>query len=397
MCGGRCKFRDGQTAANKRHEYQVQFVTGQGDKKRLSVTSEPMEIEPGKKGILAVVRDETEVGNLRKQVGERRNFHGMVGISPAVQEVFDTIESVSASDYPVLITGESGTGKELVAAAIHNESGRESGAFVPLNCGALPESILESELFGHVRGAFTGAIRDKKGRFELADGGTLFLDEIGELSLPVQVKLLRVLEEKCFERVGGEKPINVDVRIISATNRELREMVSEGRFREDLFYRLCVVPIKLPPLRDRREDFPHLVEHVLERIRKETGRTILGVSDAALDNLLAHRWPGNIRELINALQFASVRCAGDVIWPQHLPPEVRLSERGGSPPHAGSGIEPKEKNRRALAPKRGRARLTPGAIEKALSETGGNKVRAARVLGVGRATLYRYLDEKKQG
>jgi transcriptional regulator with PAS, ATPase and Fis domain len=294
----------------------------------------------------------------------------------------------------VLITGESGTGKELVAAAIHNESGRGAGSLVPLNCGALPENILESELFGHVRGAFTGAIRDKKGRFELADGGTLFLDEIGELSLPVQVKLLRVLEEKKFERVGGEKPISVDVRIISATNRDLREMVSEGRFREDLFYRLCVVPIKLPPLRDRREDFPYLVEHVLDRIRRESGKTVVSVSNAALDCLLAHRWPGNIRELINALQFASVRCTGEVIWPQHLPPEVRRTENERKPP-AVSHTETSGVSGRPS--KRGRAKLTPESVKNALSETGGNKVKAAQLLGVGRATLYRYLDEVKRG
>jgi PAS domain S-box-containing protein len=395
LCGASCKFRDGHDELKPRHEYQVRLISGQGEKKQLKIISEPMEIEPGKLGIMAVVKDETETTELRSKLGERRSFHGMVGVSPAVQEVFDTILSVSVSDYPVLITGESGTGKELVATAIHNESGRKAGPFVPVNCGALPENILESELFGHVRGAFTGAIRDKKGRFELADGGTMFLDEIGELSLPVQVKLLRVLEEQRFERVGGENSISVDVRVISATNRDLRGLVGEGKFREDLFYRLCVVPIVLPPLRERREDFPYLVEHILARIRAESGKPIQGVSNAALDCLLSHSWPGNIRELINALQFASVRCTGEVIWPEHLPPEVRRgTPLAGESPSTQTGDGASVGS--VPTPRRGRAKLTSEIVASALEETGGNKVRAAKLLGVGRATLYRFLDDVKQ-
>lgn len=390
LCGAGCRFPEKPGVVTERHAHSVEFSPPEGEPKQLVVTSEPLEIEPGKQGVLAVVRDETEVNRLRARTSEHRVFHGMVGASRAVREVFATIESVGRSDYPVLITGESGTGKELVAAAIHRESSRRDGAFVPVNCGALPENILESELFGHVRGAFTGAIRDKKGRFELADGGTLFLDEVGELSPPVQVKLLRVLQEKTFEPVGGERQIAVDVRIISATNRDLRRLVAAGSFREDLFYRLCVVPIELPPLRDRREDIPFLVEHILERIRQESGKPIARLDGRALDLVHAHTWPGNIRELINALQFASVRCTGDVVLPEHLPPEVVRPAAAG--PAVGTSAESEEAFPAplALAPRR-RRKLTTAAVEEALASTGGNKVQAARLLGVGRATLYRFL------
>jgi len=325
LCGDDCSFCTDAAATDGEQENSLRFTDPLGREKQLRVIARPLEMEPGKVGMMVLVRDETEVSLLRTRLTPQKTFHNMVGVSPAIREVFGMIQSVSASDYPVLITGESGTGKELVAAAIHRESGRREGPFVPVNCGALPESILESELFGHVRGAFTGAIRDKKGRFELASNGTLFLDEVGELTPPVQIKLLRVLQEKVIERVGGEKPIPVDVRIISATNRDLRELAARGGFRDDLFYRLlCVVPMALPPLRDRREDIAPLTKHFLEKISSETGREFLRVNDGALECLLNHRWPGNVRELINALQFAAVRATGEVLRPEHLPPEVRF-------------------------------------------------------------------------
>jgi PAS domain S-box-containing protein len=399
LCGDNCSFCDGKGGVNGEIEYSLSFADARGRKKQLRVISRPLEMEPGKYGVVALVHDETEVSRLRTRLTRQKTFHNMVGVSPAIREVFGMIESVSQSDYPVLISGDSGTGKELVAAAIHRESGRRGGPFVPVNCGALPESILESELFGHVRGAFTGAIRDKKGRFELAGGGTLFLDEVGELTPPVQIKLLRVLQEKVIERVGGEKPVPVDVRIISATNRDLREMVGRNAFREDLFYRLCVVPMALPALRERREDIAPLVGHFLERISQETGREFLRVSDKALECLLNHHWPGNVRELINALQFAAVRSTGEVLRPEHLPPEVRFR-----PPTARSPLTPPPTGPADLQPAsfpptpRGqRVKLTMLLVEQAIEETGGNKVRAARLLGVGRATLYRFLDAQKAG
>ena len=384
LCGGDCQFCSPSPELAGRESYSIPLITADGTKKQLRMTTEPMELEPGRQGVMAVLHDETVVRELRASLSEKRRFHGMVGTSRAAREVYAAIESVSVSDYPVLISGESGTGKELVAAAIHNESSRRTGAFVPVNCGAIPETIVESELFGHVRGAFTGAIRDKKGRFELADGGTLFLDEVGELPKAIQAKLLRVLETKSFTRVGGEREITVDIRIISATNRDLRQMVRDGRFREDLFYRLCVVPLNLPPLRERREDIPLLIEHALEMIAKETDSAVLRVGGPTLDTLTAHAWPGNIRELINAMQYASLRCQDNEIRTDHLPPEVRQElAQPESVAYANHD--------HALH----RYKLTPAAVERALAEAGGNKARAARLLNVGRATLYRFLDRQK--
>ena len=405
LCGKSCLFQHGPSKGEARHVNEVRFTTDEGVNRLLKVTSEPMEIEPGKQGVLAVVRDLTEVKELQARLGEQRSFHGMVGGSRLVQEVYDTIKAVSTSDYAVLITGESGTGKELVAAAIHQESSRRDGPFVPVNCGALPENILESELFGHVRGAFTGAIRDKKGRFELAHKGTLFLDEIGELPRQVQVKLLRVLQEKNFERVGGERTIRVDVRIVAATNQDLQQMIRQGSFREDLYYRLCVVPIHLPTLHQRIEDLPLLVEALLARIRKESGKNVSGISNGALDLLRSHNWPGNIRELINALQYATIRCTDKVIQVEHLPAELRIVHAGALAttlqPATAQAMGPDADRQPATAlsaipdpTTRRRHKLTREAVKQALAEAGGKKVKAAKLLGVGRATLYRFLDRE---
>jgi PAS domain S-box-containing protein len=392
ICGGLCAFRGEATLAFERRDYEVAFTTRDGVERRLRMLVTPIEVHEGRPvEVVAQVADVTEITGLRWQLKEQQSLRGIVGVSPAMRGVFETIRQVAPSDYPVLVTGESGTGKELVARAIHEESRRAGGPFVPINCGALPEHILESELFGHVRGAFTGAIRDKKGRFELAHGGTLFLDEVGELTPAFQVKLLRVLQEMRFERVGGEQTVSVDVRVISATNRDLRQMVGRREFREDLFYRLCVVPIALPPMRERRADVPLLVGQVLGRIREETGKPDLTVSASAMDLILGYPWPGNVRELINALQFASIRTPGVEIFAEHLPPEVRQCTTRFLAVRAGPVGEPSPGTGEA----RGRKKLTPEAIEEALARTGGNKVKAARLLGVGRATLYRFLDEEK--
>ncbi len=369
ICSSQCPFKTGEEGSLRRDDV-VAFSTRAGEDRRLHLRMAPL---PGDKdhppAVLAVMRDVTEVMELRFRLSEKYSFHGMVGRSAAMREIFQTIRQVTTSDYPVLITGESGTGKELVARAIHQESRRKGGPFVPINCGALPETILESELFGHVRGAFTGAVRDKKGRFELASGGTLFLDEVGDLSPAFQVKLLRVLQEKRFEPVGGEEERTADVRVIAATNRDLAALVREGKFREDLYYRLAVVPIHLPPLRERREDLPMLVEQILAEIRKESGKESLRLSDSALEAVLGYPWPGNVRELINALQYASIRAVQGVVGPEHLP--LPLRHRGG----AG----------------RGRAGLSRERVEEALRHSKGNRKRAALLLGVGRATLYRFL------
>ena len=390
ICGSGCLFRDGPTPIKEGTEYYTTLTSRDGEDHRLKMSLRPMAMGAGRySGVMAVMNDVTEVNELRWQLKQNSPFHGTVGTGATMQEVFTTIRQVASSDYSVLVSGESGTGKELAAQAIHAESRRSKGPFVPINCGALPENILESELFGHVRGAFTGAVRDKKGRFELANKGTLFLDEVGELTPAFQVKLLRVLQERCFEMVGGERSVSVDVRIIAATNRDLRQMVSKGDFREDLFYRLCVVPITLPPLRRRLEDLPLLVEHFLATIRKEIGKDILQVSDQALEHLLRHTWPGNIRELINALQFAAVRCQGEEIEPHHLPPEVRDLTTGPLPTEQARPLDPVATSQLQGT---GRYKLDQEAVEHALAQASGNKVKAAKILGVGRATLYRFLN-----
>jgi two-component system response regulator PilR (NtrC family) len=240
----------------------------------------------------------------KKQYEHRFDVSNIVGKSEAIQQIFHLVKRVSQSKSTILVTGESGTGKELIARAIHQNSPRREQAFVAVSCGAIPENLLESELFGHIKGAFTGAIANKIGLFELADNGTLFLDEIGELPLLIQVKLLRVLQEKQFKRVGGTKDISVDVRIITATNRDLRKMVEENIFREDLFYRLNVIPIRVPPLRERKEDIPLLANHFLEKYNREIGKHFTHITDEAMAQLIAYDWPGNIRELENAIERA---------------------------------------------------------------------------------------------
>jgi transcriptional regulator with GAF, ATPase, and Fis domain len=288
-------------------------------------------------------------------------------------QIFEQIRDLASNDYPIHIHGETGTGKELVAAAIHNESRRGGRPFVPVNCGALPEGLLESELFGHVKGAFSGAIRDKKGRFELAQGGTIFLDEVAELPKPMQVKLLRVLQEWTFERVGGERTLQLDVRVISASNKDLKREVELHHFREDLYYRLCVVPLCIPPLRERRNDIPLLVSHFIEEARKR-GQAASTVSSDALSLMLDYGWPGNVRELQNAVHFALVKSKGRAIQPADLPMELQLVDRGRGTP----------------GPPR---KLESETVAAALKASGGNKAKAARILGVSRATLYRFLDD----
>ncbi len=325
------------------------------------------------------LRAERMLKNLRRQMDMHAGFAGIVALDPKMLEIFDTIKELAEIDVPVMIQGESGTGKELVAMAIHNEGYRAQQPFIAVNCSALPEGLLESELFGHVRGAFTGAIRDKKGRFELANNGTIFLDEIGDLSPALQVKLLRVLQEGTFERVGDENTRRVNVRVISATNKDLMLEIKEGRFRSDLFYRMCVVPITIPPLRERRNDIPLLVDHILKNSLYKKKKKEVKVSPEALSIMMNYHWPGNVRELQNAIQYALVKCGSDLILKDHLPPSIVSSY-------------PNEK----VVTKRKRSRkLSPEAVRWALKETHGNKKEASRKLGVSRATLYRFLGSKK--
>jgi two-component system response regulator HydG len=268
-----------------------------------------------------------ETTELRVRLEERLSFDNIIGSSPAMQAVFDVIEQVARSKASVLITGESGTGKELVAQAIHQNSPRAKAPFVKLHCAALAESLLESELFGHEKGAFTGAVGRREGRFKQADGGTLFLDEIGEISPAIQVKLLRFLQERTFERVGGNETVNVDIRIVTATNRDLATEAAAGKFREDLFYRLNVVNIEMPPLRARPSDLMPLATHFLQRFAKENGKRIDGFADDAVERIGSYRWPGNVRELENIMERAVVLCDGAMLTAKHLPAGVGAASR----------------------------------------------------------------------
>ncbi len=310
-------------------------------------------------------------------------FSGMVGRSASMRRIFDLVQSLSESDATVLLTGESGTGKELVARALHQNSPRHSQPFVAVNCGALPGELLESELFGHVRGAFTGAVRDRQGRFELARGGTLFLDEVGDLSLPLQVKLLRVLQERTFERVGESTSRHSDARIIAATNRDLQREVREGRFRDDLYYRLRVVPIVVPPLRERREDIEPLALHLLARVSDRQGRSLI-LSPDALRVLLEYAWPGNARELENALEYAVAVCRGQTLHESDLPAEIREAPR--APVATASSVAVAASSRPGDDAERERLRAT-------LEAHRWSRADAAAALGISRTTLWRRMRE----
>ncbi len=323
---------------------------------------------------------ETENHALRAQLDQKFGLASLIGESPAMHEVFETIKQVAPARTTVLVTGESGTGKELVARAIHQLSPRAQGPYVAVHCAALSESLLESELFGHEKGAFTGATERRRGRFELADGGSLFLDEIGEIDASIQVKILRVLEERRFERVGGHETVDTDVRLIAATNRDLKQLVGQGKFREDLFYRLYVVVIHLPPLRERTGDLPLLVNHFLRHYAKENNREIEGLTPDAMDLLTAHPWPGNVRELRNVLERMVVLSRGPKLTVRELPPPLREQARPAGIALAGAGplnLDHAEKH----------------LIVQALRRHDGNRSEAAHELGISRRTLHRKLNE----
>ncbi len=306
---------------------------------------------------------------LKEQVARRIRYEDLVGASECMQELFEIIEEVASVDSPVLITGETGTGKELVAKAIHSKSERRFGPFIAINCGAFPENLLETELFGYEAGAFTGAVKTRKGRIELAHGGTLFLDEIGEIPLKMQVDLLRVLEEKRFQRIGGRDFISVDFRCISATHKDLEEEIKKGAFRKDLYFRLNVIEIKVPPLRERREDIPLLAEYFLARFRKETNKPVNVISKDALNYLQSYDWPGNVRELENAIERAVVLAKGTVLTRKDF---AFLSR----------GVDVGDDECKSLEAAERRH------IEKILKECGWNISRAARILEINRTTLH---------
>lgn len=326
------------------------------------------------KKALEVHRLMNEVEFLRSELSQKYKDVLLYSKSPAMQGIYELIKRIADSEATVLLTGESGSGKEVIARAIHYSSRRANKPFVAINCAALPDSLLESELFGYEKGAFTGATSRKPGRFEMADGGTIFLDEIGDMSINMQAKLLRVLQDRSFEHLGGNDTISVDVRIIAATNRDLQKAMKEGAFREDLYYRLSVIPINVPPLRERKEDIPDLALHFLKRYDKRG--LIKGISRQAMDELRDYNWPGNIRELENAIERAVILCDSGVIQPEHLPISVQRDEPSQPAlnidiPDQGIDLETLEKQ----------------LIKKALEKTGGNQTKAAKLLGLTRSAL----------
>jgi PAS domain S-box-containing protein len=361
-------------------DFQTTVQLADGQRGHVLLRTSPLLDRDGSSlGIALILGDVTEVTTLRQQLSPSHRLGSLVGRDPKMRELFNLVSDVAGSEATVLIQGESGTGKELVARAVHEAGGRADGPFVQVNCSALSENLLESELFGHVKGAYTGAVGDRMGRFQEATGGTIFLDEIGDVSPVVQVKLLRVLQERVIERVGDNRSIPVNVRVVSATNRDLETLLATGRMREDFFYRIKVVSLTIPPLRDRREDIPLLVTHLLEKMARREGHPgPPAVSGEALRLLMNHDWPGNVRELENALEHAMVLSRGDSILGIHLPPElVRTDSRRG-------------KNLRDVPL---HSDQEQSMLREALLGTGWNRSKAARRLGIDRTTLWRKIKE----
>lgn len=382
-CGGGCRKALLETLQSKtpRVLNRIECSKSQGISRIVSINMNPIkEVDGSIRGAVAVIRDETQLANMERALKKRGNFHGLIGTSEPIQKVFSLIEALSDVPTTVLINGESGTGKELVAAALHFNGVRTNKPFVKVNCSALSESLLESELFGHVRGAFTGAVSDKVGRFQKAHGGTLFLDEIGDISPAVQMRLLRVLQESEFERVGESTPTRVDVRIIAATNQDLAEKVRQGSFRQDLFYRLNVIRIVLPSLKERLDDLALLAAHFVAKFNDKFFRNIKDVSVDVMEIFRSHDWPGNVRELEHAIEHATVLCKTDVITVQDLPLDLLTA------------VKPVLKNdtRGDTRQQSVKSALT---LEEALAMADGNKTRAASLLGISRRTIYRHLEE----
>ncbi|RTZ98200.1 MAG: sigma-54-dependent Fis family transcriptional regulator [Deltaproteobacteria bacterium] len=327
--------------------------------------------------ITELIEKDTKIEAFRRELREENRFCGIIGASQLMQQVFDLIINAAHSDAPVIILGESGTGKELIARAIHENSDRKDKPYIKVNCAALNENLLESELFGHVKGAFTGAFQSREGRFEAARGGDIFLDEIGDLPLSIQVKLLRVLEEKVVERVGTNRIIPIDVRIITATNRDLKSLVEKGQFREDLYYRINVIPIHVPPLRDRQGDISLLAESFFRRIQLKSNKRIRRISKEAMESLMKYGWPGNVRELRSAFEYAFVTCQGETIDRKDFPPGI---------------LKENTENQQIInMTPLNRDDIKKTQLLEALKQTGGNQSQAARILGISRVTVWNRL------
>jgi PAS domain S-box-containing protein len=374
ICEGACVLNRTLESGRPVVNATADIITAEGDRIPIRISTALLRDEAGEVvGGVETFQDLTQVEELQKQLHARYTFEDIVGRSPAMTRLFDLLPQVAESSSTVLIEGASGTGKELFARAIHNLSPRRDEPFVAVNCAALPDTLLESELFGHKAGAFTDARREKPGRFALADGGTIFLDEIGDISPAMQVRLLRVLQERVIEPLGSVESQPVDVRVIAATNRNLQRLTQAGDFREDLFYRIRVVSLKLPGLAERREDIPLLIDHVVARFNRLHGKDIAGVSDEVLACLMDHDYPGNVRELENIIEQAFVLCRGGLIQPEHLPPELRPTADAGESYRPPMSLQAMEKV----------------FITEALQRRRGNRTQAAADLGIDPSTLYR--------
>jgi two-component system response regulator HydG len=336
------------------------------------------------------VVQEEEMSAMRRMIDGQERFGDLIGRHARMAEIFKLVATVADSDATVLIQGESGTGKELIARRIHELSMRRKGPFVAINCAAFPQTLLESELFGHEKGAFTGAIHAHRGAFEQAQGGTIFLDEIGEIPVTAQVKLLRALQFREIHRVGSEKGVKADVRILAATSRNLRKAIEDGNFREDLYYRLHVIPVMLPPLRERMSDLPPLADHFLRKLREGSKKTVLSIDTGAMDILMNHDWPGNIRELENVLEHAFVLATSETVSARDLPAYLREPREKSE----GSAKGPKEmEGPKEIERLEGLEEMEKDHLIRILNQCGGNKIQAAKKLKISRSTLYRKLQQ----
>lgn len=375
ICATTCPLQQSMATGEPGLEVDLEITAADGAQIPVRIRTAVLRDAGGKVvGGVETFRDMSEVHHLLKRLTEGYTFCDLKGKSEPMRQLFGVLPEVARSGATVLISGESGTGKELVARAVHDLSHRSEGPFVAVNCAAIPEALLESELFGHVRGAFTGADRQRAGRFAAAQGGTLFLDEIGDLPFSLQVKLLRALDQGEYTPLGTNYPRHADARLVTATNRDLEQEMQQGRFREDLYYRLNVVGLKLPPLRERREDIPLLVDYFLQRLAAERGEPLRRLIPAAMSRLMDHRWPGNVRELYNALEHALVLAQGGAIEPRHLPEALRRSSQPGrSLSPAGLDLHSRERE----------------AIGQALTRHQGHRARTAAELGISTTTLWR--------
>ena len=381
LCGDDCPVDRALSCDEPYHDIEVAMRNKRDEVVHLLVNAAPLYDSDGRIiGGLETFRDVSQSHWMREELQQHYGYSNIVGSSDAMKKVYEVLASLINTDTTVLIQGESGTGKELAARALHFYGPRKDKSFVAINCSALSEGILESELFGHAKGAFTGAIRNHEGKLELANGGTLFLDEIAEISQAIQVKLLRVLEEREFQRVGENRSIKVDLRLITATNKDLYKRVLEGSFRDDLYYRISVFPLHLPALRERVEDIPLLIDHFIKKFNKQMGKSVQGIANRVLEILEAYAWPGNIRELSNAVEHAFVHCKGTLIHPTDLPQNIGNVATGAVVPPSLRAQEKLDLVEREL-------------IVKALAAADGKKSVTARRLGISRATLWRKMEK----